>query len=776
MFTEFDSYLFHEGTLYDSYEKLGAHPCVEDGVSGVRFAVWAQKARSVAVAIFDAFNGDYTVPMAKTQPGIWEVFVPEVQKGTCYKYKIEGADGTVNLKADPWAFYSELRPANGSIVWGLEDYPWTDGDYMHNLRHKFDFVDYSTLCLKDLPAETADKVMEIQTREADAVFENSLNDAKWFASEKIEAAKKVWEKKCKAEPDKIILPEGMPVPDIEDTADEKTGEAGDKADIASEKDILAEKIKEFWEEETEKAVAAAQEGIVRRDPVPFDELSGEEKRAYLNRSCAEMTWERPMSIYEVHLGSWKKDYRLNKDGFLNYRGLADQLAEYVDFMGFTHVELMGICEYPFDGSWGYQVTGYFSPTSRHGRPEDLKYLIDKMHSRGIGVIIDWVPAHFPKDAFGLVRFDGSPSFESPDPLLAEYPEWGTVAFDHSRPEVRSFRISSAFYWIREFHADALRVDAVAAMIYTNFSRAEWRPNKYGGSLNLDSIAFMKQLNKEVVDRLGAFLIAEDSSAEQGITRQVYEGGMGFMYKWNMGWMNDTLNYFKKDPIYRKFHFHEITHTMDYVFSEYFVNVLSHDEVVHLKKPMIYKIPGTMPDKLSGLKTLYTYQFTHPGKKLLFMGSEFAEDHEWNEDKCLNWGFVNDTWHRDVMLCVQSLNRLYRENEVLYNDLKDDRRVQWVNNADYKRGILAYIRKKPESYDGALLVILNTTPVQYDGYSCGIPVGGFHQRIFSTYDSTPGTGDDSSKIPPITAVQDMCDGFDYRITYDLRPNEAVVIRV
>jgi len=397
-----------------------------------------------------------------------------------------------------------------------------------------------------------------------------------------------------------------------------------------------------------------------------------------------------------------------------------------------------------------------------------------MHSRGIGVIIDWVPAHFPKDAFGLDNFDGSPSYESEDPLLAEYPEWGTKAFDHARPEVRSFLISSAFYWIREFHADALRVDAVAAMIYTNFSRAEWRPNKFGGSLNLDSIAFMKQLNKEVIERTGAFLIAEDSSAEQGITKQVYEGGMGFMYKWNMGWMNDTLYYYKKDPVYRKYHFDQLTHTTDYVFSEYFINVLSHDEVVHLKAPMLYKMPGAIPDKLSGLKNLYTYQFTHPGKKLLFMGQEFAEDREWDENRIINWAYTNDTWHRDVMLCVKKLLEIYKEYPVFYKDTDDSRTLEWVNRKDAERGIMAYIRKNPENYDDAFLVILNTTPVQYNGYSCGVPKEGYLKRIFSTYDTTPDTGATSEEAPPLTAVKDQCDGFDYRLTYDLRPNEAVII--
>ena len=766
MFSEFDSYLFHEGTLYDAYKTLGAHPCVENGQQGVRFCVWAEHAKSVSVAIFDAYNGGKIVPMNMVQHGIWEVFVPGVQKGTCYKYMVEGANGISRLKADPFAFYSELRPANGSVVWGLSEFDWTDQSYMEKLRPGAVSESSLEAVKADMPGKVREKIADIAVREANAIYKKEMDDAAWLITEKRMAERATQEKQKKGGKAQETEEASAPAPEqaavnVEDLVRPSAEEAKEKADA-------------LWKEKIDREIREAQSKIVKKDPVFYEQRSEEEKTILINRAAAELTREKPMSIYEVHLGSWKKDYRLNKDGFLNYRELADQLAAYVDYMGFTHVELMGICEYPFDGSWGYQVTGYFSPTSRHGQPEDLKYFINKLHNRGIGVIIDWVPAHFPKDEFGLDYFDGSPMFESEDPLLAEYPEWGTKAFDHSKPEVRSFLISSAFYWVKEFHADALRVDAVAAMIYTNFSRGEWRPNKFGGSENLDSIAFMKQLNNEVINRTGAFLIAEDSSAVQGITKQVYEFGMGFMYKWNMGWMNDTLGYFKKDPIYRQYHFGELTHTMDYVFSEFFVNVLSHDEVVHLKKPMLYKMPGAIPEKLSGLKTLYTYQFTHPGKKLLFMGQEFAEDREWDENRDINWGFVNDTWHRDVMMCVKKLNEIYRSYEVLYKDTSDERTVEWVNRNDKERGIMAYIRRNPENYDGALLVIVNTTPVQYNGYSCGVPTGGYCHRIFSTYDTTPGTGESSENLPPLTTAAELCDGYGNKITYDLRPNEAVII--
>lgn len=768
MFTEFDSYLFHQGTLYDAYKKLGAHTCTEDGQEGVHFAVWAERAKAVSVAIFDAYTGERDIPMGKTEHGIWEVFVPGVRQGTCYKYLIDGADGSRNYKADPFAFWSELRPANGSVVWGLHEYPWTDVEYMKNLRPGIHAYRMKVPAPKTLPEEFAEEIRDILHRESESTYQKNLDDAKWFASERIDAERKAQEAK-----DALVKAEAK-INDLKGKTKKEDILREVLSDLLDESPEEKEQSNTYWAEKLEEAIKEAQSKVVKIEPRVFENLSDEDKLALINRAAAERTREKPMSIYEVHLGSWKKDYRLNKDGFLNYRELADQLADYVEYMGFTHVELMGICEYPFDGSWGYQVTGYFSPTSRHGQPEDLKYFIDKMHSRGIGVIVDWVPAHFPKDAFGLVRYDGSPMFESEDPLLAEYPEWGTMAFDHARPEVRSFLISSAFYWVREFHADALRVDAVAAMMYTNYSRAEWRPNRYGGTMNLDSIDFMKQLNKEVVERTGAFLIAEDSSAEQGITRQVYEGGLGFMYKWNMGWMNDTIAYFKKDPIYRKYHFDQLTHTTDYVYSEYFVNVLSHDEVVHLKKPMLYKLPGPIPDKLSGLKTLYTYQFTHPGKKLLFMGQEFAEDREWSEERDIKWEYASETWHRDVLLSVQKLLHIYREHSVLYKDSRDERTLEWVNRKDAERGIMSYIRKNPENYDGALLVIMNTTPVQYNGYSCGVPTGGYCKRIFSTFDTTPGTGPTSEEVPPMNPVKDECDGYQYRLSYDLRPNESVII--
>ena len=485
---------------------------------------------------------------------------------------------------------------------------------------------------------------------------------------------------------------------------------------------------------------------------------------------------KPMSIYEVHLGSWKKDYRLGEDGFLNYRDYAPQLAEYARYMGYTHVELMGICEHPFDGSWGYQCTGFFAPTSRYGTPEDFRFLVDTLHAADIGVILDWVPAHFPKDAFAMGELDGTHLYEYADPLRMEMPGWGTYAFDHGKNQVRSFLISSALYWIREFHMDGLRVDAVASLLQNNFDRAEYRPNRYGGVENIEGMDFLRLLTDAVHQESTAIIIAEDSSIVPGITAPTKEGGFGFDYKWNLGWMNDTLKYFEKDPIYRKYHHGALTHTYDYAFTEQFVLVLSHDEVVHLKKSMWDKMPGRVEDKYAALKTLYTLQFTSPGKKLLFMGQELAQPQEWDEKRELGWWMAEDFSHRDVMQCVKNLNSLYRTYPCLYTDSRDERTLAWVNRFDADRGLLAYIRKNPWNYEGALLVIANLTPVERRDYTCGIPTPDYCHRVFSTYDSLPGQGNPAEvgELPPLIPAKGECDGYPYRLTYSLRPYETAVI--
>lgn len=490
--------------------------------------------------------------------------------------------------------------------------------------------------------------------------------------------------------------------------------------------------------------------------------------------------DNPMAIYEVHLGSWKKEHQDEDDfdGFLNYRDLGDQLAEYVSYMGYTHVELMGICEYPFDPSWGYQVTGYFAPTSRYGSPDDFRYLVDRLHRSNIGVILDWVPAHFPKDEYAMGRFDGTPLYESADPLRQEFPIWGTYAFDHGKPEVRSFLISSAFYWINEFHIDALRVDAVAAMQYADFSRTEWRPNIHGGHINYESTDFLKQLNCDLTEQTTGYLMAEDSSIEQGITNDIHIGGLGFSLKWNMGWMYDTLKYLSYDFHERRYHHGELTHIADYAFTENFILVLSHDEVQTEHKSILHRMIGSYEDQLGGVKALYAFQFTFPGKKLLFMGQDFAQDNEWDVMKSLDWDLTDDFGHHDVMLTVRRLLSIYKKIPTLHNDSKDPAIFEWVNRDFADANIISYIRKNARNYDGAVLVICNFSPWRHDGYACGVPKGGEYTRLFSTYDNIPGAGgpEELGGCPKMQAENNGCDGRPFRLNYGLRPFEVVIIQL
>ena len=438
---------------------------------------------------------------------------------------------------------------------------------------------------------------------------------------------------------------------------------------------------------------------------------------------------------------------------------------------------MGICEYPFDLSWGYQVTGYFAPTSRYGTPDDFRYMVDTLHQNGIGVILDWVPAHFPKDEFALGSFDGTPLYENSDPLRREFPVWGTLAFDHGKPEVRSFLISSAFYWIKEFHVDALRVDAVASMLYNDYDRSEWRPNMFGGRLNLESMDFMRQLNYEVCGKTTGYLIAEDSSAEWGITEDVTSGGIGFSFKWNMGWMNDSLKYLAVDPVYRKWHQGQLTHTVDYAFTENYVLVLSHDEVVYGKHSMVEKAPGGIEDRFGGLKTLYTYQFTHPGKKLLFMGQDFAQDREWNVKESIDWHLADDFGHRDVMLTVQRLLKVYKQYSVLYSDSKNPATFEWINRDNSDDNTISYIRRNPWNYDGAVLVICSFSPAAHNDYRIGVPLPGKYERVFSTYDSLPsgGSPEELGGNPAMLSCDGAWDGRPCYLTYSLRPFESIIIK-
>ena len=431
-----------------------------------------------------------------------------------------------------------------------------------------------------------------------------------------------------------------------------------------------------------------------------------------------------MSIYEVHPGSWMKHPATEEDekGFYNYRELAVKLAQYVKDMGYTHVELMGIAEHPFDGSWGYQVTGYYAPTSRYGTPQDFKYLVDYLHRQKIGVILDWVPAHFPKDAHGLANFDGTAVYEHADPRQGEHPDWVTKIYNYGRPEVKNFLIANALFWIEECHVDGLRVDAVASMLYLDYGKndGQWVANKYGGNQNLEAIEFFKHLNTVVLGRNhGTVMIAEESTAWPKVTGKAEDDGLGFSLKWNMGWMNDFLEYMKLDPYFRKFNHNKMTFSMTYAYSEKYVLVISHDEVVHLKKSMLEKMPGEPDDKFKNLKAAYTFMFCHPGKKLLFMGQEFGQLREWSEERELDWFLLGEEKHRDLKDFVKALLKMYRKYPALYGMDTDPSGFEWINADDGDRSIYSFVRKSPTGRNN-LLVICNFTPMDRPDYRVGVP--------------------------------------------------------
>ena len=431
-----------------------------------------------------------------------------------------------------------------------------------------------------------------------------------------------------------------------------------------------------------------------------------------------------MSIYEVHPGSWMKHPATEEDekGFYNYRELAVKLAQYVKDMGYTHVELMGIAEHPFDGSWGYQVTGYYAPTSRYGTPQDFKYLVDYLHRQKIGVILDWVPAHFPKDAHGLANFDGTAVYEHADPRQGEHPDWGTKIYNYGRPEVKNFLIANALFWIEECHVDGLRVDAVASMLYLDYGKndGQWVANKYGGNQNLEAIEFFKHLNTVVLGRNhGTVMIAEESTEWPKVTGKAEDDGLGFSLKWNMGWMNDFLEYMKLDPYFRKFNHNKMTFSMTYAYSEKYVLVISHDEVVHLKKSMLEKMPGEPDDKFKNLKAAYTFMFCHPGKKLLFMGQEFGQLREWSEERELDWFLLGEEKHRDLKDFVKALLKMYRKYPALYGMDTDPSGFEWINADDGDRSIYSFVRKSPTGRNN-LLVICNFTPMDRPDYRVGVP--------------------------------------------------------
>ena len=482
----------------------------------------------------------------------------------------------------------------------------------------------------------------------------------------------------------------------------------------------------------------------------------------------------PISIYEVHLGSWKKKNRPEKDGYYTYMEAAHELADYVLEMGYTHVELMGIAEHTYDGSWGYQVTGYCAPTSRYGTPAEFMYFVNYLHKKGIGVILDWVPAHFPKDAHGLADFDGQALYEYADPRKGEHPDWGTKVFDYAKNEVSNFLIANALYWLDEYHIDGLRVDAVASMLYLDYGRqdGQWVPNKYGDNKNLEAIEFFKHLNSVIRGRKdGAIIIAEESTAWPNVTKSPEEDGLGFTFKWNMGWMHDFLEYMKLDPYFRKFNHNKMTFGITYCTSENFILVLSHDEVVHLKCSMINKMPGEYEDKFANLKVGYTFMLGHPGKKLLFMGQDFGQFHEWDEKVSLDWYLTKEPFHADLQNYVKGLLTLYHKYPALYRLDEEYDGFQWINANDGDRSIFSFIRRD-ETQKKNLLFICNFTPVDRDDYRVGVPKRGTYTLLLDQEHGYYKRGD---KISHYRSIKSECDGQPYSFAYPLPAYGTAVFR-
>ena len=622
--SEADQYLFAQGTHYDIYKKLGAHPSVENGRKGTFFGVWAPNAASVhVIGTFNDWNEE-AAPMTKLGAGgIWTVFLPGVGTGELYKFLITAPSGEKLYKADPFANSAEMRPGTASKTVDISGYKWTD---------------------------------------------------------------------------------------------------------------------DLW-------------------------LREREERDY---------YKEPLAIYECHIGSWMRHPRPEEQGFYNYREFADRIVEYLKEMKYTHVELMGIAEYPFDGSWGYQVTGYYAPTARYGDPQDFMYLVNKLHRNKIGVILDWVPAHFATDAHGLGRFDGQCIFEDPDPRKGEHPDWGTKIFNYGKNEVKNFLIANALFWIKEFHIDGIRVDAVASMLYLDYGKkdGQWVPNKYGGNKNLEAIEFFKHLNSVVRGTYPGFMtIAEESTAWPGVTHSIEEDGLGFSFKWNMGWMHDFCEYMKLDPYFRKDNHYAMTFAMSYNESEHYILPLSHDEVVHLKCSMVEKMPGYKVDKYANLRLGYTYMLGHSGKKLLFMGQEFGQEREWSEARELDWFLLENDLNKGMHDYVKELLQIYRKYPCLYENDNSWAGFEWLNCDDKDRSVYSFFRKS-ENGKNELLFILNMTPMKWENYVVGVPKKKKYKLLLNS-DDTRFAGNGNVIPKELAAEAKPCNNKKYSITFDLPPYTAAI---
>ena len=622
--SEDDMYLFGQGTHYDIYKKLGAHPSVVNGKSGYYFAVWAPNALSVHV--IGSWNGwnEAEGEMKKLGPvGIWGLFMEGVTPGQMYKFLIYAKDGSKLYKADPYANQAEFRPGTASVTADLSSFNWED-----------------------------DK----------------------------------WES------------------------------ARDKKD---------------W-------------------------------------------YKEPMAVYECHIGSFMKHPNGTEDGFYNYREFTARIVEYLKEMKYTHIELMGIAEHPFDGSWGYQVTGYYAPTSRYGTPQDFMYLVNELHKAGIGVILDWVPAHFATDAHGLGKFDGECIYEDPDPRRGEHPDWGTKIFNLAKPEVKNFLIANVLYWLREYHVDGIRVDAVASMLYLDYGKkdGQWLPNKYGDNKNLDAIVFFQHMNSVVRGTYPGFItIAEESTAWPNVTGPIGTESLGFTFKWNMGWMHDFCEYMKLDPVMKKGAHHMMTFAMTYNESEHYILPLSHDEVVHLKCSMVEKMPGYKVDKYANLRAGYTYMFGHSGKKLLFMGQDFGQEREWSEARELDWFLLGEKNNAGMKEYMRQLLEMYRKYPCLYRIDDSWKGFEWMNADDADRSIFSFVRRD-ETGKKNLLFILNMTPMKWEKYVVPVPKSGEYKLVLNSDEERFG-GWGNTAPEKLKSEKQHCVFQENIITLDMNPLSALV---
>ncbi len=628
--TDYDLQLMLEGNHFRTYEKLGAHLREINGVSGVTFAVWAPNARRVSVVgDFNQWDGRVLPMRFYPAQGIWEIFVPGLSEGTIYKYEIRSSFGDYQVeKADPYGFFSEVRPRTASRVADIDTYQWQDAEWMKTVRAK------------------------------------------------------------------------------------------------------------------------------------------------------KSNYTSPLSVYEVHLGSWRRRWGATShdESHLTYRELADQLVNYVKEMGFTHIELMPISEHPFDGSWGYQTIGYYAVNSRFGSPQDFMYFIDHCHQNGIGVFLDWVPAHFPKDQHGLGYFDGTHLYEHSDPRQGEHADWGTFVFNFGRNEVRNFMLSNALFWLDKYHIDGLRVDAVASLLYLDYSRTEggWIPNQFGGRENLDAIDFLRKFNALVhAEHPTVLTSAEDSTSWPMVTKPGYMGGLGFDLKWNMGWMHDILDYMEQDPVYRRYHHNSLTFSLVYAFNENYILPLSHDEVVHLKHSMLDKMPGDPWQKFANLRALYGYMWAHPGKKLLFMGGEFGQWKEWNEREALQWDLLDFPSHQGISLFMKDLNRLYLTEPALYEVDDSWQGFKWLEARDSDNSTLAFLRRARDPQD-ELIVLCNFTPIPRFNYRIGVPHPGHYQEILNS-DADEYWGGNVGNLGGVWTDEYPWGEHPYSISVTLPPLSVIMLR-